>query len=210
MQEIRYFFALIATLVVLAMCDRPTLAQGSYSAIVINRPIPLKQGTRVGKPRFGLGDTRAGGNGQSVDGIEGSSPEMRKTHVHAHLSLFYRGNQIAVPAAIGIVRPFHSKHGFVGDGEGFYWLRTHDETGIIHIESPDDRIYTLGNFFDIWGRPLSNDNVAGLIGTVRAFIDGKRYSGNIREIPLKARGQITLVVGKPVPTLPRYAFPRGL
>jgi len=210
MQGPGYFFAAIETLALLAMCEAPALAQGSSSAIAINRPIALVQGTQVGKARFGLGDTGKGGNGQPVDGIEGSSHEMLKTHVHAHLSLFYRGEQIAVPAAIGIVGPFHVKDGFVGDGQGFYWLHTHDATGIIHIESPDDRSYTLGNFFDIWGQPLSNNDVAGLIGTVQAFVDGKRHTGNIREIPLKEHEQITLVVGKPVPTPPRYAFPQGL
>lgn len=210
MQGPRYIFAAIATLALLAICDAPVQAQGSPAASAIDAPIPLVQGTQVGEARFGLGDTSKGGNGQPVDGIEGSSHEMLKSHIHAHLSLFYQGEQIAVPAAIGIVGPFHVQDGFVGDGQGFYWLHTHDATGIIHIESPDDRPYTLGNFFDIWGQPLSRKNVAGLNGTVRAFVDGKLHTGNIRDIRLTHHGQITLVVGKPVPTPPRYLFPQGL
>jgi hypothetical protein len=139
MQRPRYYFTVITTLALLAICDASALAQGSSSVIAINRPLPLVQGTQVGKTLFGLGDTSTGGNGQPVDGIEGSSHEMLKTHVHPHLSLFYQGEQVAIPAAIGIIAPFREKDGFVGDGQGFYWLHTHDATGIIHIASANDR-----------------------------------------------------------------------
>ena len=79
------------------------------------------------------GDTPAGGHGQAIDGIEGSSREMLQVHVHAHLSLFYKGEQIAIPYGIGIVQPFKVNNGFVGVGACIYWLHTHDATGIIHV-----------------------------------------------------------------------------
>lgn len=173
-------------------------------------PIPLVQGTQIGTSMFSPGDTPQGANGQPVDGIEGSSREMLRVHIHAHLSIFNKGQQIAVPYAIGIVRPFEVANGFVGRGSGFYWLHTHDATGIIHIESPDERAYTLGNFFDIWGEPLSAREVAGLMGTVHAFVDGKPYKGNPRDIVLEAHRLITLEVGTPVVTPPTYLFPNGL
>jgi hypothetical protein len=172
--------------------------------------IPLVQGTQVGLAMFEPGDTPTGGNGQPVDGIEGSSREMLKVHVHAHLALFNKGQQIAIPYGIGIVKPFQANNGFVGMGRGIYWLHTHDATGIIHVESPDDRTYTLGQFFDIWGQPLTATGVAGLKGTVRAFVDGKPYSGNPRGIVLGAHTQITLEVGTPIVPPPTYAFPREL
>jgi hypothetical protein len=145
-----------------------------------------------------------------VDGIEGSSREMLRVHIHAHLSIFNKGQQIAIPYGIGIVRPFEVANGFVGRGSGFYWLHTHDATGIIHIESPDERAYTLGNFFDIWGEPLSARSVAGLPGTVHAFVDGKPYRGNPRDIILAAHRLITLEVGQPLVGPPSYVFPNGL
>ena len=86
MQRPRHAFAVITALSLLAICDARAQAQGPPSVIAINRPIPLVQGAQVGKSRFELGDTAEGGNGQPVDGIEGSSHEMLKTHVHAHLS----------------------------------------------------------------------------------------------------------------------------
>ena len=173
-------------------------------------PIPLVQGTQVGRAMFEPGDTPQGGNGQPVDGIEGSSREMLKVHVHAHLALFDKGQQVAIPYGIGIVKPFQVKDGFVGMGQGIYWLHTHDATGIIHVESPDDRRYTLGNFFDIWGQPLTSREVAGLKGMMRAFVDGKLYSGDPRGIVLGAHTQITLEVGAPIVTPPVYRFPAGL
>ena len=180
-------------------------AQGGPAA-----PILLQQGTQVGATKFAPGDTPSGGNGRTIDGIEGSSREMLKVHVHAHLSLFYKGQQIAIPYGIGIVRPFQVDNGFVGGGAGIYWLHTHDATGIIHVESPDSRTYTLGQFFDIWGQPLDAQDVAGLKGAVRAFVDGKPYIGNLRGIVLGAHTQITLQVGAPFVTPPVYAFPAGL
>lgn len=173
-------------------------------------PIPLVQGTQVGVARFEPGDTPKGGHGQTIDGIEGSSHEMLQVHVHAHLSLFYKGQQIAVPYAIGIVRPFQVDNGFVGTGSGIYWLHTHDATGIIHVESPDSRTYTLGQFFDIWGQPLDAANVAGLEGPVHAFVDGKPFTGAVRGIVLAAHTQITLEVGSPRVAPPIYVFPSGL
>ena len=192
------------------------LALGSVSVTVgaasqrQSAAIPLVQGTQVGLQMFEPGDTPTGGNGQPVDGIEGSSREMLKVHVHAHLSLFNRGQQIAIPYGVGIVKPFQANNGFVGMGRGIYWLHTHDATGIIHVESPDDRVYTLGQFFDIWGQPLTTNGVAGLNGAVHAFVDGKPYSGNPRGIVLGAHTQITLEVGAPAVPPPAYLFPAGL
>jgi hypothetical protein len=189
----------------------PIVLIGAGSLVIAQRlPTQIVQGVQVGKTMFEPGDTPRGGNGQPVDGIEGSSHEMLNVHVHAHLALFFKGQQIAIPYAIGIVRPFNAENGFVGMGSGIYWLHTHDATGIIHIESPDSRSYTLGQFFDIWGQSLSAREVAGLQGPVRAFVNGKAYTGNPRSIVLGAHLQITLEVGDPIVTPPVYVFPKGL
>jgi len=200
--------AAIAVLLLAAALPGAALAQRK-SAV-------LEQGKALGRERFEPGDTAKGGNGQAVDGIEGSSTEMLKTHFHAHLSLFYRGEQIAVPYGIGIVKPFQVERGFVGRGSGYYWLHTHDASGIIHIESPTERAYTLGNFFDVWGEPLEAGkggkaaNVAGLRGRLRVYVDGKRFSEDPRGIVLKPHEQITLVIGEPDVAPSAYAFPEGL
>lgn len=198
------FHALAAPLVALlvAALAAPAVAQRA--------PVPLQQATVIGKPMFESGNTVRGGSGQTIDGIDGSSQEMLKVHQHAHLSLFYKGQQIAVPAGIGIVKPFSEQNGFVGGGRAIYWLHTHDATGIIHVESPDNRRYTLGQFFDIWGQPLEAGDVAGLKGTVHAYVNGAEYTGKLRDIALTAHGQITLVVGEPLVSPPVYVFPPDL
>lgn len=190
-----------------------SLAAGASSAMAeesATQPVALVQGTQVGKTMFEPGDTARGGNGKPVDGIEGSSREMLKVHFHAHLSLFYKGEQIAVPAGIGIVKPLRIDRGFVKGGKGFYWLHTHDATGIIHIESPNEKNYTLANFFDVWGQPLDTDNVAGLRGAVRTFVNGRVQFGNPREIILHNHDQITLYVDAPYGVPPTYLFPDGI
>jgi hypothetical protein len=173
-------------------------------------PIQLVQGIQVGKTIFEPGDTARGGNGQPIDGIEGASREMLSVHIHAHLSLFLKGQQMAIPYGIGIVKPFRLENGFVGTGSGFYWLHTHDATGIIHIEAPDARSFTLGNFFDVWGEPLTTGGVAGIDGPVSVFVDGHAYTGDPRAIVLAAHMQITLEIGGPVVPPPVYLFPNGL
>ena len=175
-------------------------------AVAQQRTVPLVQATEVGKAFFPPGDTAAGGNGQPVDGIQGLSQEMLAVHIHAHLSLFYRGEQIAVPLGIGIVKPPRVVNGFASGAA----LHTHDATGIIHVESPDARPYTLGELFDIWGRALGKTDVAGLRGTLHAFVDGRPYAGDPRAIVLTAHEQITLEIGAPVVAPPVYTFPAGL
>jgi hypothetical protein len=170
----------------------------------------LAQGVQLGKAMFPDGNTAQGGHGQVIDGIEGSSQEMLKTHIHMHLSIYYHGQQIAVPRGIGILPPFQVRNGFVEGGRGFYWLHTHDATGIVHVESPNDRVYTLGNFFDVWGQPLSETNVAGLQGPVRIYLNGRLQFGKARDMPLHAHDQIALVIGQPAVTPPQYVFPDGL
>jgi hypothetical protein len=186
------------------------IALASTTVVAQRAAVPLVQATQVGRTMFEPGDTINGGNGQTIDGIDGSSREMLNVHIHAHLSIFFKGEQVAVPYGIGIVKPFQVENGFVGMGKGIYWLHTHDATGIIHVESPDARPYTLGQFFDIWGQKLTTTMVGTLKGTVRAFVDGAPRAGDPRQIPLTAHGQITLEVGEPVVTPPMYVFPSGL
>lgn len=173
-------------------------------------PIPLVDGTALGKPmiatpnsKFG-GDTKSGGQGQPVDGIACAGQEYVTLHVHPHLALFYHGQQVQVPHFIGSAA--------VPPQGCLYWIHTHDASGIIHVEAPQlsppgGSDYNLGIFFDIWGQPLSRDNVAGLKGPVTAYVNGQKYDGDLRMIPLKAHNLITLEIGTPLVTPPNYSFP---
>ncbi len=182
----------------------PTPAPGPTT-----KPIQLADGEKLGKPYFTgkIIDTPQGGLGQPVDGIQCMGMEGQYLHIHTHLALFDNGQQIAVPGYLGFA-PSASMPG----GGCLYWIHTHASDGIIHLESPEvlppagGAHYTLGMVFDIWGQPLTRDNIAGIKGPVTAYVNGVRYDGDLRAIPLMSHQQIVLEVGKTVPP-PNYAFP---
>jgi hypothetical protein len=144
-------------------------------------------------------------SGQTVDGISCQGTEQTLFHVHTHLTIFVDGRQEQVPAGVGIVDPQATGSGsasFVGSGSCLYWLHTHAADGIIHIESPVRRTFTLGDFFDEWGQPLSSTQVGPAKGTVTALYNSGTgwvvYQGDPRSIPLGSDVQIQLEVAKPL------------
>jgi hypothetical protein len=151
--------------------------------------------------------------GETVDGVASSSTEQVLFHIHAHLAIYVNGAQKLLPYGVGIVPPYQLQQTptgpFVAGGTKFYWLHTHDETGVIHIESPQQRTFTLGNFFDIWKQPLGVAQVGPYQGRLTAYVDGKRYTGDPRNIPLTAHGVIQLDLGTVVP-FSDYTFAQGL
>jgi hypothetical protein len=181
----------------------------AVSGVPTASPIPLQDGMSIGKPAIAMGphklpDTAKGGQGQPVDGVQCLAMEGLALHIHSHLAIFYHGKQIAVPAQVGIAP--------VGQAGCYYWLHTHDASGIIHIEAPQltppgGSAYTLGLFFDIWGQPLARDNVAGLRGPVTAYVNGERYDGDLQSLALRAHEQIVLEIGDPLVPPPNYVFP---
>jgi hypothetical protein len=148
-----------------------------------------------------LASTATAAAGQPVDGIGCETSEQTLFHIHAHLTIFVNGSPRQVPAGIGIpgARAQDTPDGpFVDSGNCFYWLHTHAADGVIHIESPVRRAYTLGEFFDEWGLPLGPGQVGPARGQVTALYDGQVYLGNPRDIPLAAHAQIQLEVGTPL------------
>ena len=135
-------------------------------------------------------------------------------HIHAHLAVYVDGRPRPIPEGIGIAprRVVDQTTGgpFVAAGSCLYWLHSHTRDGIIHIESPVVRTYTLGDYFDIWRRPLSPDRVGPARGTVTAYLDGRRFTGDPRSIPLRAHGVIQLDVGSPLVPPQPYPLPAGL
>jgi len=160
-----------------------------------------------------LAGTATAATGQPVDGISCQTSEQTLFHIHAHLTIFVNGAARQVPAAIGIpgAQATQSAQGpFIQSGTCFYWLHTHAADGIIHIESPVQRTYTLGNFFDIWGQPLGPDQLGPESGHVVAIYNGQVFQGNPRDVPLNAHAQISLQVGTPLVAPEQITFPNGL
>lgn len=182
--------------------------QAAYAA---EAAVPLAQGTEVGLPFAPYGDLRSGGQGKPVDGVDLNSMEADTYHTHVHLSLYLNGKQAAIPAGIGILPPYMgSANVFIDGGAAFYWIHTHDNTGIIHIETPGRRNFTLGQFFGIWGVSISADHFQNVKLPVTAFVGGTHYAGNFLDIPLTPHKQITLEVGSPLAVPAKYTFPQDL
>jgi hypothetical protein len=169
--------------------------------------VPIPRAPALARPRLLA-------SGEQIDGIACQAREQVLFHIHAHLTIFVRGLARQVPAGIGIAPPYEvaqtPRGVFVAGASCFMWLHTHAADGIVHTESPVERTYTLGEFFDIWGQPLDRDHVGPAHGPVTALVDGRVFTGNPRGIPLLAHAQIQLDVGRPLVAPERIAFPRGL
>ena len=160
-----------------------------------------------------LAGTSKGATGKTVDGISSAPSEQLAFHVHSHLAIYVNGVEKNVPYGIGIVPPLTLDNSggspFATGGKAIYWLHTHDETGIIHMEAPKQITFTLKNFFDIWGQPISATQVGPAKGSVIAYVNGKKVTGDPAEIKLAAHEVIQLDVGKDVAPKP-YTFPSGV
>ncbi|MGB8346065.1 MAG: hypothetical protein WCD86_14355 [Ktedonobacteraceae bacterium] len=125
-----------------------------------------------------------------VDGVYCDASEQLAYHIHVHASIYINGKQSLIPQDTGIAP----------DGSCYYWLHTHDTSGVIHIESPTQHIYTFGNFLDEWsahfsslGYPAELDFTTGW----QVWVNGKPYTGSFRNIPLNAHSLITMAYDSP-------------
>ena len=158
--------------------------------------VPLEQG-----PDLASASTTGTGK---VDGISCAPLEQLAYHIHAHLAVFDDDRLYSLPAGIGIPgsSPQETNQGPVASpGRCIYWLHTHTDDGVIHIESPTKRIYTLGDFFDEWNQPLSGSRIASLHGAVSAFVNGRQWTRSPRDIPLIPHVDIQLEIGRPAPPI---------
>lgn len=160
----------------------------------------------------GLEDNRTngrGGQGKPVDGLSCYGPLNQSNldyiyHAHSHLAIYKDGVRLAIPQLIGVV----------GNDEAFnttcfYPLHTHDLTGTLHIEPLNNDRVTLGQFFNIWGQPLTRTNVAGQLNTpVVVYVrDGgnlRIHQGDPAGIELKSYRSIVIQLGTPLAEVPAF------
>jgi hypothetical protein len=159
------------------------------------RPTPLSPATAAGGPLNGL-----------------RCHPARGRRFGAHLEIFVHGLDVVIPAGIGIAPPHRRDGAYVRGGPCSYPLRTSEPTGVIEV-SPG-RSLTLGHFFDLWGQPLGPHRLlsfdVGSPGALRAFVNGRRWRGDPRAIPLHRHDTVLVELGRPVTKRPVYLFPDGL
>ncbi len=68
-------------------------------------------------------------------------------HVHPELAIVIRGEERIIPANIGVTSTCMNS------------LHTHDATGILHVESPVQKDFTLADFFAVWQQPFDADHI---------------------------------------------------
>src|SRR2546423_636195 len=73
----------------------------------------------------------------SLLGLNALGQEGTQIHIHQHLDVYVNAKKVTVPAQIGI----DANQGFLTE------LHTHGTDGIIHVESPSNTSFTLGQLF---------------------------------------------------------------
>jgi hypothetical protein len=143
----------------------------------------------------------SGGSGTTVatvDGVDCEAGEQLQYHVHAELQILIERQLATVPKNTGI------------RNDCIFWLHTHDDTGLLHIEAPKKSDFTLGQFFAVWGQPLSSTQL--LTSTVdathkiTATVNGDPFTGDPSTIPLVDGETIVLQYGPPFGTPPKSRF----
>jgi hypothetical protein len=140
----------------------------------------------------------------SVLGLPELGAEQLAYHIHQNLNLFIDGKQVQIPANIGIA----------GANE-LAVIHVHpDATGgsdnVIHVESPEQKLFTLGDFFGVWGLNFTPTSIGGYTDgggkTLQVYLDGKKFTGNPTTMPLANHEVITVAYGtqaelpKPIPS----------
>lgn len=127
-------------------------------------------------------------------GLPALNEEGQVLHIHEHLDLFFDGEAEPVASDIGIaadrtfISPLHTHEPEPGN----------PPDGILHVESPTQIDFTLGQFFAVWGVRLSA-NCLGACATgdklVRAWVNGMKVDGDPTRIVLEAHQEIVIAYG---------------
>jgi hypothetical protein len=168
--------------------------------------IDVTNGQQLGDDRWANGPTSTGGTGQPVAGLDciPTATIPNTYHVHTHLSIFLNGQQLAIPAGIGLAQANTAN-------ECMYRLHTHSPSGLLHVHADAPGTYTLGQIFQIWGQPLSSTDIAGLTGMpVRVFVVDNgvvtENTGDWSAIELTSHRTVAIQVGTDISAVPNVTW----
>ena len=133
-----------------------------------------------------------------VDGVYCDSLEQLSYHIHAHITIYIDGQNVPLVANTGIAPVGVTSQANV---TCYYWLHTHDATGVIHIESPTTKLYTLNQFFDIWEKFSSSSSAfpTQLLSSAgwTIYVNGKQVNTDFSHLQLHAHDLITIGYNSP-------------
>jgi hypothetical protein len=205
--------ALTASLVACSSSSKSAPSGGSNTSITAPAPSP-NDPAPYPAPSDPMARTRAAG-------LVPEPAEQLQHHVHSHLDVFVDGKHILVPAGLGIDTTNPGVHKFETDGLPSWGgiavpcakpcispLHTHDVTGILHTESSTQRDNTLGQLFIEWNVRLDANCFATFCKPAQAvavYVDGTKFNGDPRTIPLGDHTEIAVVAGTPPAQIPNTA-----
>jgi hypothetical protein len=126
-------------------------------------------------------------SGLTIDSIQCDIVEHFNFHIHSRLEIKIDDRPIVVPGGIGII-----------PDKCIYWLHTHDDTGTIHIESPIEETFTLGQFLNIWEAFDNSSAIQDIknnkLNVTNVDANGKQIGGitDYRDIDLKDNATISI------------------
>ncbi len=94
--------------------------------------------------------------------MQALTEELLAFHIHQHLDIFINRHSVKLSGGIGI-----------HDNRVITQLHTHDDSGVIHIESGERRPYSLGQLFGEWGVKLDSHCIGHYCGQTQLWVDGK-------------------------------------
>jgi len=138
----------------------------------------------------------AAASGKPIDNMTCDASQGGAQHLHDYLKIYVNGQQMTVPPGVGVpagcLYPLHVHNG---------------EPNVIHAETADaKRVFTLGEFFDVWGQPLSSSRVGSYTATAQHKLvyevfdaTGKlsTITGDPRQIALANHDTIVILYNSP-------------
>ncbi|MBA2285820.1 MAG: MFS transporter [Ktedonobacteraceae bacterium] len=143
--------------------------------------------------------------GQTIDGIPCQPSLGSKIHANVRLTVYVNGQSAGIPVGIGSVAPPQpGVNALASNGKTtcLYALHVFEADNLIHVDAPTNRTYTLGQFFDIWGQPLSRTQITDYSADanhslVFDIFDAsgtlQTYTGDPRAIPLAEHETIVIL-----------------
>lgn len=130
---------------------------------------------------------------------------------YCDLTLIDHGRPVVLPAGIGLL-----SSPTIPGGRCSYDLRTRTSSGVVRVKIPTARVYTLGQFCDIWSQaarvnPTSVDDTfirrlrATTADAIHVYVGGTDSGSDYRGVTLADHELITVEIGAPLtPPVTRF------
>ncbi len=108
----------------------------------------------------------------SLECLSPNLPEVQ--HFHPKLTILVDGTEEKIPADVGLSGSCHLP------------LHTHDADNIVHVESQVIKDYTLGQFLEVYGKPIQRE------GYILKMTVDENPSNELENLVLKDKQEIVL------------------